>query len=1014
MVEVRVLGVVAVRRDEALIPVGAGKVAELLVRLALDAGVMVRTDRLIEDLWADKAHGTARNTLQAKVSQLRRALGVADLVAGSQAGYTLHVDRGAVDAFAVIDLAERATEFRRAGDLSSALDTSIEGLDFFGSEVLPGAGDGDWVIPHRQRLEEVRLDLLETKMASRLDLGHSGAVIGELESLVSEHPLREALWSSLIVALYRDNRQADALSAYARVRGQLAGELGLDPGPALQALEQKILQHDPSLDVPADTGSRRPHTNAPALTSPMIGRDADLEAVGTLLTQGRLVTIVGVAGVGKTRLATEVVRRAERPGGAWLVRLESANDAAAVLQAIVEVLDVVGSTEPLLIGHLRGAHVLLALDNCEQAVDAVADLVSRVLDAAPWVEILCTSQLPLGLDGETTYVLEPLAVEDSAHLFTRLATRHRAFLVLDGATATTIDELCVSLDGLPLAIELAAARARTLTVDEIARRLSDRFTLLTNPTSRLPERRRALGAAIGWSYDLLFPDDQRGLWALACFSGSASLSSLERVLDALDVPEASAIDVLSRLADRSLVTVDAHEGVVRYRLLESIRAFAFSRLQEAGCADLALRAHARWIADAAASAATGVRGPEQTTHLALTRTERSNIDGALAWSSVHDPALGLAIVNGFAWAWFVLGDRPLGTARVTRALMAADGDMDVVPADRVIALCHAAWLASGDVSRAHADAEQAMTIAKSVRDEGLCAVASAAFAFVLLQQARPREALEVLDGCPAVLHRLGRRWDEAAAWILTVHAALPLGDTSLAARACQSAEGIVLDLGDDWAAGHLHAAVGFLAQTERRFDDAAIHLRRAADASKRLGFPATESLHLATLGRILQQAGDPGGAIGALERAIDIGFEIKDMRVVSLARVRLGRVLRAQGDHDGAQAAMRAADAWFQASGGGEGATLAACLRAVMDAEEGAVDASDRLRTVLEDAQRRRDPEIEVLALDALARAHADARDDSAARTLLDRADQLMSAAQHLIGEADRLDAVHARQLLSS
>jgi tetratricopeptide (TPR) repeat protein len=316
------------------------------------------------------------------------------------------------------------------------------------------------------------------------------------------------------------------------------------------------------------------------------------------------------------------------------------------------------------------------------------------------------------------------------------------------------------------------------------------------------------------------------------------------------------------------------------------------------------------------------------------------------------------------------------------------------------------------VAGAHADADEAMTLATSIRDEHLYAVASAALAFVLLQQARPQDALELLDGCPAVHQRLGQPWDEAAAWILTVHAALILGDTSLAARACEAAGAVVPGLGDDWAVGHLHAAVGFLAQAQRRFADAAIELERAAEASERLGFQATESLHLATLGRILQQGGDPRGAVRALERAISIGFAVKDMRVVSLARVRLGRVLREEGDHDGARAAMRAADLWFQSSGGGEGATLAACLRAAMDAEAGDPEASARLRAVLHDAERRHDPEIEVLALDALARTAAQGHDLGAARILLGRADQLMPSAQHLIGEADRFDAIRARRLL--
>jgi tetratricopeptide (TPR) repeat protein len=265
--------------------------------------------------------------------------------------------------------------------------------------------------------------------------------------------------------------------------------------------------------------------------------------------------------------------------------------------------------------------------------------------------------------------------------------------------------------------------------------------------------------------------------------------------------------------------------------------------------------------------------------------------------------------------------------------------------------------------------------------------------------------------CRAGSATAGRR---RTAWVLTVHAALTLGDTTRATRACQAAE-IALDgLGDDWAVSHLQAALGFLAQTERRFLDAATHLRRAAEASERLGFRATESLHLVMLGRILQQAGDPHGAIQTLRRAIDVGFALKDIRVVSLARVRLGRVLRAEGDHDGARTAIRAADHWFQSSGGGEGAALAACLRAAMDAEDGDVGASTRLRSVLADARQRHDPEIEVLALDALARASAVGDHLTAAQELLERADRLMPSARHLISDADRIDATRARALLPS
>src|SRR6185295_9045505 len=228
-------------------PVRAGKTAEVLVRLALEAGVMVRTDRLIEDLWADEAVGTARNTLQTKVSRLRRDFGDRAIVTGTSAGYTLKVDPSAVDALEVLRLADEASAFRSAGDPSAALEACSTALAMFKGEILSGVGDGDWLIPHRTRLEEVRLGLIEGQVAARLDLGAAADVIGELEALVRAYPMREGLWALLMVALYRDGRQADALATYQRARTTLADELGLDPGLQLQQLEQLILVQDASL-----------------------------------------------------------------------------------------------------------------------------------------------------------------------------------------------------------------------------------------------------------------------------------------------------------------------------------------------------------------------------------------------------------------------------------------------------------------------------------------------------------------------------------------------------------------------------------------------------------------------------------------------------------------------------------------------------------------------------------------------------------------------------------------------
>jgi predicted ATPase/DNA-binding SARP family transcriptional activator len=647
MLTVGVLGPLEVRRDGQLLSVPSGKTTELLVRLALDAGRFVSAERLIEDLWGEAAAGTARNTLQSKVSQLRRALHEPALLSSGRGGYTLALDPGSVDALEVVELAAAVSAPRRSGDATAALEAASEALDLFRGEILVDAGDGDWLHPHRTRLDEVRLGLLEDRAAARVDLGGGGDVIAELEWLLGQHPLREGLWSSFITALYRAGRQADALAACQRVRRLFLDELGIEPGKALRELERQILQQSELLDAAATAiGSAAPALvvgNLPALSTPLVGRTGDLAAVGRLIDSSRLVTLVGPAGVGKTRTAIEAVGRLHPPGGVWLVRLDVADATTSISQLVTETLQLTGGEQALL-DRFAGAETMLVLDNCEHVIDGVADLATRLLDRAAPLRIVATSQAPLAVDGEAFYALEPLPLPDSVALFADRAARMRRQFALDDHTAATVEAVCRSLDGLPLAIELAAARVKSLSVQEIARRLDDRFTLLQDPTSRRPERRRALAAAIGWSYDLLFPDDQRGLWALSCFTGGAPLAAVEHVLTALGVPDIAAVDVIGRLADRSMLSVEtSDDGSTRYRLLDSIRAFAGSRLEDAGLADDALAAHAAWFAQAAERCAATIRTRAQPGCLALVRAERANIDTALAWAAHHDP--------GWACGW---------------------------------------------------------------------------------------------------------------------------------------------------------------------------------------------------------------------------------------------------------------------------------------------------------------------------------------------------------------------------
>lgn len=463
---VSVLGPLEARRDGVVIRVPAGKASELLVRLAVDAGTAVAADRLMDDLWPADRAAPSRNTLQAKVSQLRRALGGRDLLVEAGGGYRLRVDPGHVDALDVPRLALAARAHVAAGDPRSAVVDCDRALSSFRGRILVTAGDAPWVEPIRARLEQTRLGLIEDRLAAKLELGGAGDLVGELGELVEAHPLRERLWAMLMTALYRDGRQADALAAHRRIRSRLADELGIDPGPELQELERRLLSGDPSLAAPARAEAHgavtvpsppAPRTveppvvagNLPALTADLIGRDAELADVAALVARGRLVTLVGPAGVGKTSLAVEAARRFQAPGGCWLVRLEHTADATTILAAVGQALSMVGPTQDTIAERFRGTDALVVLDNCEHVVDAAADLVDRLLGAASGLRVLATSQVPLDLAGEMLLAVDPLATEDAVALFVRRSAQRRRNFVIDADATGTVYDLCRALDGIP-------------------------------------------------------------------------------------------------------------------------------------------------------------------------------------------------------------------------------------------------------------------------------------------------------------------------------------------------------------------------------------------------------------------------------------------------------------------------------------------------------------------------------------------------------------------------------------
>jgi predicted ATPase/DNA-binding SARP family transcriptional activator len=1027
VLQISLLGPLEVKRDGRVIRVPVGKASELLVRLALDVGLLVRADRLVDDLWGDAVE-TRRNTLQSKVAMLRQALGDSRLIVSAGGGYRLLAKPSEVDALAVVTHAVAALGLLGAGDDRGAADLCESTLQMYRGELLQAAGEGDWVSPHRARLEETRMTLLEIKFSALLRLGDIGEVIGGLEAAVTTYPFQERLWELLITALYRAGRQADALAAYQRVRQQLGEQLGLDPGPQLRRLEQQILTQDASLASPPRASrhlkAEPPAGNLPSMYADLVGREPEVDALVDLVAANRLVSITGPGGIGKTALAIAVGHRltsANRPlyGTVWLARLETATTATDVIEVLIAAMDVPG--EAALIERLKGTVTLVILDNCEHVIDAAAALAIRLLDTAPGLRVLCTSQVRLEVDGEALFEVAPLALPHAVELFTRRANTQRP-TGPSGWPAGAVFELCRSLDGLPLAIELAAARTKTLSIEEITRRLGDRFDILSDPTSRRPARRRSLRSTIRWSYELLFPDDQRGLWALAVFAGGAPLPAVEFVLGSLDVPAAAAIDVVSRLTSRSLVIVD-HEAAppslitpadhrlvpsVRYRLLDSIRAFAFDAMSDAQLSQTAQAAHATWFAEVSDSSTPGVRSSDQSLHLSFVRAERANIDAALAWSGTHDPLLALRIVNGFGWAWVVLGDSR-GAERILAALGAAT---DGAPRDRATALLLAAWIeaSTGRLELASDHIEAATELANTVHDIDLQARCAYYLAYVESHHGNFDRALELTDRSRALYDGLDRPWDQAANWLFAARAAISAGDNDRSAEAVECAQHWLGMVDDPWLHVRKEATLGEFARLQHRFDDAVQHIARAAQTSRTLGFQQTEAYQVASLGRAQCQAGAYDVGALTLQLAIDKAEAIGDVRLAALANVHLGRVLRAVGQVGRARIALEAAASWHRDAGGGEQSALGECLLAALDAADGVAGAENRLVSVLDDARRRGDAPVEVLALDALARAAAAAGDVAVAGGLCDAADLRMTYASHFITELDRSDARVVRQ----
>jgi predicted ATPase/DNA-binding SARP family transcriptional activator len=583
-------------------------------------GAAVSLDRLGEALWEDAPPESARATLQSHVSRLRSAFAPDPLIRAGGVGYAIDVGLLELDASRFEDLVGAAS----GDDPISALERALalwRGRAFGEFAELPG------VRGEALRLEELRLTATEDLIDARLDRGADGRTVAELEALVAAHPLRERFWRQLMLALYRAGRQPEALRRCAELRSMLRDQMGLSLSPAAQALEAQILADDASLLRPSSGAMRAPGAVLPRREpTQLIGRAGDLAVVRKALEERPVVTICGPGGVGKTRLAMTVASGcAGQVAQVALVELASVRDADATVPLIACALDV-EQRQHLTLAQtieefIQDRAVLLVLDNCEHVLDAVVPLVQRLCRQCLNLTVLATGREPLGVPGESVHPLAPLSVPAagagdearsaaSVQLFAERAAEARPGFTLDERNLAAVTEICRRLDGLPLAIELAAARMRSIGVEALADRLDRRFSLLTGSRAGADPRHRSLHALFEWSYELLDPVDQEAFSHLSAFAGSFDLDAADAVCRPAGATAGNAARVVVDLVDKSMVQlVDPEEP--RYRLLETLRGFGQERLRDAGSLAPVEERHRQWFLDVAERGAIGLDNADE-------------------------------------------------------------------------------------------------------------------------------------------------------------------------------------------------------------------------------------------------------------------------------------------------------------------------------------------------------------------------------------------------------------------
>ncbi|MGW5383380.1 BTAD domain-containing putative transcriptional regulator [Nocardia sp. NPDC003963] len=1023
-----VLGPLEVWTDRGVqVVIPAGQVRTVLAALLVHRGRPVSTDRLVDVLWPRRAPRDPISALQVKVSQLRGVLAAAEpgaraLVVSGSAGYRLDVAMDAVDAGRF----EKMLVLTGA-DARSRADVVTAALGLWRGTPFADLADAEFAAVEAARLEELRLSAVETRAEALLDLGEYTGLAAELAPVVAEYPLRERLRAAQLRALYRSGRQSDALAGFTELRERLRADLGVDPGPEIVAVHRAILAQDPVL-VPRSPGTP---TNLPGQLTELIGRADAVREVRGLAGDYRLVTLVGPGGVGKTRLSIETARTLvpDHPGGVRFVELAGIDATAAADTIIVDTVqavlgirsDIQSTAGPFdrLVAALDGKQVLLVLDNCEHLVAVMAELAERLLRSVPGLRILATSREPLGISGEAVYPVagldlpyssadisvEALPRFSAVRLFAARAAAASPGFAIDAGNAAAVVTICRRLDGIPLALELAAARVRAFGIRELAARMDDRFELLVTGRRSGPGRQQTLRAMIDWSWEQLTAPEQVVLRRLSVHSDEFGLSAAEYVCASAGLIPARIADLLARLVDRSLVAVTDTEAGPRYRLLESVALYCSDRLVEAGEADSLRAVRNEYYVALAEKAHAQLRSVDQRHWLAVLDAEYTNLLSAVEDSARRgDAGVALRLVCAMAWYWFLRGRIGAGIRLLDTALGAGRETAPDLWA-RANGWRSALTLLGAAASDRPELIEAGLAGFDQVSDPVGRAFTEWLLAEVLLGGGDQSVSETLAQRALAGFRAHGDRWGLAAALSSMAHHAMLRGDLAAMARDASESARLFAVLGDRW--GQLRAEellgrraeiVGDYAESARLRSDG---LRRAEE----LGLWPQAADMMSGLGRLALLSGDLARARRLHERALELSADQGHEPGRIFAEVGLGIGARREGRFDDAERHTRASLDWNRDVDYAPGIAHSLAELGFIAEQRGD---SERARAYHQEglavAQRIGDPRAIALAQEGLAGAAVLAGHTERARRLLRAAAAARAAAGAPLPEQERVD----------